>query len=48
MEVCAVVHQPDNSITCPIAFPFEVSLSTIDGTAGIIVSFIMIPVARGS
>ena len=34
VEVCAIVYQPDGGITCPIAFPFDVSLSTFDGTAG--------------
>ena len=34
VEVCAIVYQPDGGITCPIAFPFNVSLSTRDGTAG--------------
>ena len=32
VELCAVVYEPD--ITCPIEFPFNVSLSTADGTAG--------------
>ena len=33
VELCAVVYEPN--ITCPIEFPFNVSLSTADGTAGI-------------
>ena len=33
VELCAVVYEPD--ITCPIEFPFNVSLSTADGTAGL-------------
>ena len=31
-EVCAIVYSPN--ITCPIAFPFNVSISTSDNTAG--------------
>ena len=34
IEVCAIVYDP--LIECPIAFPFEVTLSTIDDTACII------------
>ena len=33
VELCASVSFPE--ITCPIEFPFNVSLSTADGTAGI-------------
>ena len=33
VEICASVSFPE--ITCPIEFPFNVSLSTADGTAGI-------------
>ena len=33
VELCAVVYEPN--ITCPIEFPFNVSLSTADGTAGL-------------
>ena len=32
VELCAIVRSP--VITCPIAFPFDVSLFTYDGTAG--------------
>ena len=32
VEVCAIVYEPD--IPCPISFPFNVMLSTIDDTAG--------------
>ena len=32
VEVCAIVYSP--TIDCPIAFPFSVSLSTTDGSAG--------------
>ena len=32
VELCAVVSSPD--IDCPIAFPFEIILSTLDGSAG--------------
>ena len=32
LEVCAIVTSPD--IGCPIQFPFQVSLSTTDGSAG--------------
>ena len=34
IEVCAIVYSP--TIDCPIAFPFDVSLSTSDNTAGIV------------
>ena len=30
--VCVVIYEPD--ISCPIEFPFDVMLSTIDGSAG--------------
>ena len=33
-ELCVVVYEPD--IVCPIEFPFNVSLSTADGTASMI------------
>ena len=33
VEVCAIVYSP--TIDCPINFPFDVSLSTSDNTAGI-------------
>ena len=32
VEVCAIVYSP--TIDCPIAFPFDVGLSTLDNTAG--------------
>ena len=34
VEVCAVVLSPDESIECPVDFPFNVSLSTNRDTAG--------------
>ena len=34
VELCAVVYEPN--ITCPIEFPFNVSLSTVNGTAGMV------------
>ena len=37
VEVCAVVNSP--SIACPITFPFNVSLSTINNTAGMVIKF---------
>ena len=33
VDLCAVVHEPN--ITCPIEFPFNISLSTANGTAGL-------------
>ena len=33
LEVCAIVYSP--TVDCPIVFPFDVSLSTSDNTAGI-------------
>ena len=32
VQLCAIVISP--VITCPIAYPFDVRLSTNDGTAG--------------
>ena len=32
VEVCAIVYSPN--ITCPIAFPFDVRLRTLDSSAG--------------
>ena len=32
VQVCAEVREP--TLTCPISFPFEVMLSTINDTAG--------------
>ena len=36
VEVCAIVYSP--TIFCPIEFPFDVSLSTSDNTAGMVCS----------
>ena len=33
VETCVIVYSP--TIDCPIEFPFDVSLSTSDNTAGI-------------
>ena len=33
VELCAIVYEP-SGINCPIAFPFNVRLSTWDDTAG--------------
>ena len=33
VETCVIVYSPN--INCPIAFPFDVGLSTSDNTAGI-------------
>ena len=35
VEVCAIVYEPNGNLACPISFPFDVSLSTEDGSAGI-------------
>ena len=35
VEVCAIVYSP--TIVCPIAFPFDVRLSTDDDSAGIVI-----------
>ena len=32
VEVCTIVYSP--SVFCPISYPFEVTFSTDDGTAG--------------
>ena len=34
LELCAIIYSP--TINCPIVFPFDVSLSTSDNTAGIV------------
>ena len=34
VEVCAIVFSPNGIISCPIAFSFDVSLSTNDNSAG--------------
>ena len=34
VEVCAIVYSP--TIDCPIAFPFDVSLSTSNNAAGMV------------
>ena len=34
VELCANVSSPVND--CPIKFPFEVQLSTLDGSAGLV------------
>ena len=34
VEFCVVVHVYEPNIVCPIEFPFNISLSTADGTAG--------------
>ena len=38
LEVCAIVTSP--GIGCPIQFPFQVSLSTTDGTDFIVIDII--------
>ena len=35
VEVCAIVYEPNGNLACPITFPFDVSLSTGDDSAGI-------------
>ena len=35
VEVCAIVYEPNRNLACPISFPFNVSLSTGDDSAGI-------------
>ena len=35
VEVCVIVSRPNRNLICPISFPFDVSLSTEDGSAGI-------------
>ena len=34
VELCAIIYMPNGTVNCPIAFPFTVSLSTSDVTAG--------------
>ena len=38
VEVCAIVYSP--TIDCPFNFPFDVSLSTSDNTAGMFFSVV--------
>ena len=40
VEVCAIVYSP--TIDCPIEVPFDVSLSTSDNTAGIMLVFMQL------
>ena len=35
VEVCVVVYEPN--ISCPIEFPFDIMLSTTEGSAGKVV-----------
>ena len=35
VEVCVIVSRPNGNLTCPISFPFDVTLSTEDDSAGI-------------
>ena len=34
VELCAIVYEPNETFNCPIDFPFTVSLTTSDYTAG--------------
>ena len=34
VELCAIVYEPNVTFNCPIDFPFNVSLTTSDDTAG--------------
>ena len=34
VELCAIVYEPNGTVICPIDFPFTVSLTTSDNTAG--------------
>ena len=34
VEVCAIFYQPPADVACPTPFPFDVSISTRNGTAG--------------
>ena len=34
VELCAIIYMPNGTVNCPIAFPFNVNLSTSDVTAG--------------
>ena len=45
VEVCAIVYSP--TIDCPIKIPFDVSLSTSDNTAGIMLVFMYIRTRMG-
>ena len=41
VEVCAIVYEPNGNLACPISFPFDVSLSTEDGSAGMDTALLM-------
>ena len=34
IQVCAIVHMPDNTVPCPITFEFTVLLSNAEFTRG--------------
>ena len=36
VELCAIVYELDRIVPCPILFPFNVSLSTLDSTAQVL------------
>ena len=38
VEVCAIVYHPHQE--CPIAFPFNITLSTVDHNAGVSVTIL--------
>ena len=40
VEVCATVNEPNGNLDCPVTFPFEVNISTRDGSAGTILCYI--------
>ena len=38
IEVCAHIMKPASDLDCPVVFPFDITISTADGSAGIIIS----------
>ena len=38
VEVCAHIMKPAFDLDCPVVFPFNITISTADGSAGIIIS----------
>ena len=42
VEVCAIVYEPNGNLACPISFPFDVSLSTEDDSAGMDIALLYV------
>ena len=42
VEACVIVYEPNENLDCPISFPFDVSLSTEDDSAGITIQYVLL------